>query len=223
MIFKENNKNIIFIHIPRTSGSYIEKQLCINFKVNIAWPKPNIQNLFGLYKHDECQHFTLQHLTLKEIVDFNFYNYFENNEDFIFTVIRNPYERIISLFNFFFKQFENNLFDKFLNDLIDLKVTNYNYKGIITTNKNFNCKTMNNFEEIKYFFIPQYYFIHQDKTTLPVNIFKFEEIEKINQHIPNIHLKFKSSNAKANQLNQKQKDMIYNLYQIDFDNLGFKK
>ena len=94
MKFKHNNKNIYFIHIPRTAGSYVENKLCEKFKINKNWHDSNTENLFGLEKINKNHYLTLQHLTLNEIEKYNFINSNENN--YIFTIIRNPFDRVIT-------------------------------------------------------------------------------------------------------------------------------
>jgi len=70
MILK--NKKIIFVHIPRTGGCSIENHF--NFKASDTW-KPD----------------TAQHLTLQEYSE-----HFDIDKYFKFTVVRNPWDRIIS-------------------------------------------------------------------------------------------------------------------------------
>jgi hypothetical protein len=38
--------SVVFVHVPRTSGTYIEKQLCKKFGCRNKWPAPNLENLF---------------------------------------------------------------------------------------------------------------------------------------------------------------------------------
>ena len=57
--------DIVFIHIPRTSGSYIESCLKkkFNFKTKDPWWETDKEHLFGVLKLSEKQYLTLQHLT----------------------------------------------------------------------------------------------------------------------------------------------------------------
>jgi hypothetical protein len=66
------DKKIIFIHIPRTGGSSVEKYF--NFKFSSDW-KPK----------------TAQHLTLEE-----YSNHYDLDKYFKFTIVRNPWDRLIS-------------------------------------------------------------------------------------------------------------------------------
>ena len=65
-------EEIIFIHIPRTGGTYIEKNLCKKYKISKIWPDVNLKNLFGLYKIKDKNFITWQHLTIKEMIKYNF-------------------------------------------------------------------------------------------------------------------------------------------------------
>jgi len=66
------HKKIIFIHIPRTGGTSVEKYF--NFKPSVDWKIK-----------------TAQHLTLKEYGD-----HYELDDYFKFSIVRNPWDRLIS-------------------------------------------------------------------------------------------------------------------------------
>jgi hypothetical protein len=87
-IFHKNK--ILFIHIPKTAGTSIEHYLIKKDNVVINY-KDNVKNLFsynGKYGFDH----SLQHLTFKEILLL----YPKVEEYKKFTVVRNPYDRIVS-------------------------------------------------------------------------------------------------------------------------------
>jgi len=214
---KFDKDKVIFIHIPRTSGTYIEGRLCKKYNCKLNWPEPNKENLFGLYKIEDNNYLTLQHLTLKEMIKYEFINKNIENQ-FIFTVIRNPYDRVASLYKNWFKKYET--FDKFLEELEKLNLDNYQHNGIVTNNKNFNYINMtSNLSEIKYFVLPQYYYIDNNEN-YEVNIIKYEEIENLND-ILKLDLKF--NKRCNNNLTEVQKNKIYNIYKIDFEKFGFQK
>jgi hypothetical protein len=206
--------DVIFIHIPRTGGTYIESQLCKKYNVNIEWPQVNEENLFGFKKVNNNNYLTLQHLTINEIIK---YNYFEDNK-YVFTIIRHPYDRITSLFNNWFSRF--NSIEDFLNKLEKLNINEYKYEGIQTTKDNFNFRNMtDDLNDIKYFVLPQYYYI-KNNNNIKVNVIKFDEMEKLND-ILNLNIKFK--NNKHDDIDQSVKNKIYQLYKVDFDNFNFEK
>jgi len=212
---KFDKDKIIFIHIPRTAGSYIEGQLCKKYNCKLKWPEPNEINLFGLYKIKDNHYLTLQHLTLNEMIKYEFINKNIENQ-FIFTIIRNPYDRVVSLYKNWFKKYKT--LDIFLDELEKLNLDKYQHNGIVTNNKNFNYINMtSNLSDIKYFVLPQYYYIDNNEN-YKVNIIKYDEIERLND-IFNLNIKFKKCGN--NNLTEIQKNKIYNIYKIDFDKFSF--
>ena len=96
MFFKINNKLILFIHIPKCGGTTIEKILNRKQKNEEILLDHSITNLEKLWGQHNYNH--LQHLTFSQI--FNDYQLSHKNQikniDFIFTIVRNPIDRIIS-------------------------------------------------------------------------------------------------------------------------------
>ena len=214
---KFNNDKIIFIHIPRTAGSYVERELCKKYNCKLNWPESNEINLFGLYKVNDKHYLTLQHLTLNEMIKYKFINKNLENQ-FIFSIIRNPYDRILSLYKNWFHRYKT--LDIFLDELEKLNLEEYQHNGIITNNENFNYQNMTSIlSEIKYFVLPQYYYICNNEN-YKVNVIKYDKIESLNK-ILKLDLKFKKSNN--NNLSQIQKNRIYNIYKIDFDFFSFSR
>jgi hypothetical protein len=117
------------------------------------------------------------------------YKFINQNIDgqFLFTIIRNPYDRIVSLYKNWFQK--NKTLDLFLDELEKLDLDDYQHNGIITENKNFNYLNMtSNLRDIKYFVLPQYYYTNNNEN-YKVNIIKYEELESLNK-ILNLNLKF---------------------------------
>jgi hypothetical protein len=137
---------------------------------------------------------------------------------FIFTIIRNPYDRVLSLYKNWFKRYKT--LDIFLNELEKLNLDKYQHNGIVTNNPNFNYKNMTlNLSEIKYFVLPQYYYIDNNEN-YKVNIVKYDEIETLNEMLK-LNIKFMKSDN--NNLTKIQKNKIYNIYKIDFEKFSFQK
>lgn len=93
--FKKKDINLLFIHIPKTGGTSLE--LYFRTKLNIPL---NNKSLYGdfieNYKLLNKINTSLQHMTYKTIVEYK--DFFGINFDNIniITIVRNPYERIIS-------------------------------------------------------------------------------------------------------------------------------
>lgn len=89
-------KKIIYVHIPKTAGTYIEKTFNIHNN-----------NLLWINKDDLVLGRTLQHYPIDFIHNvINTYNmmnlkndYININDYYIFTTVRNPYYRFISAYN----------------------------------------------------------------------------------------------------------------------------
>ena len=86
------NAHLLFIHIPKTGGSNIE-----NFFMNYLKQNPTINQLLSNNLNLKINNHSLQHMTYQEI--YNNKDFFNINFDSkikILTVVRNPYNRIIS-------------------------------------------------------------------------------------------------------------------------------
>lgn len=89
--FKNNNLNLLFIHIPKTGGTSLEKYL--SEKYNIPLDFKSLYTTFkNGYKNVSLQHQTYHNL-LKKKKEFGID--FSNNLKMI-SIVRNPYERIVS-------------------------------------------------------------------------------------------------------------------------------
>jgi len=197
-------KKIIFIHIPKTGGTTIESYM---EKLN----KPIFIGGYGILRNVVYQHFNY-----KDYI--KFFGHEEYNKFIKFTIVRNPYDRIISEYywtpintNLGYKSGKN--FDYFLK-----KVSN------IVKNKKYNDTIYHDH------FIPQYEFIcNIDKKIMVNRLFKFEEFNKVLEFLKNkkynIDFKKKLNNYEKNKikLNPIQKKKIYELYKQDFEIFKYEK
>ena len=92
------SKSILFIHIPKTGGTSVEKYFSDKFNIPLHY---NSLYSFSFGKtadmnQDLVINSSLQHMTYNQIVKNNhiFNINFKNSE--LITIVRNPYERIIS-------------------------------------------------------------------------------------------------------------------------------
>jgi hypothetical protein len=92
--FKNENINLLFIHIPKTGGTSLEQYFSKKYNIQL-----NYESLWSYSKEDKEKlniKSSLHHLTFNEIykykdlfnIDFNYLK--------IITIVRNPYERIVS-------------------------------------------------------------------------------------------------------------------------------
>lgn len=186
----KNNK-IIFLHIGKCAGTSIEQHL-LNKYTDIVFKQlkvtePNYEYMFGYEPKYGCY---LQHadINLYKKIGFNLKDYF------VFTIVRNPYNRLFSAYcyNFDIKQDDKDIYTKF-NDFVhnDLK-RYYNY------NKGY---TVNHFGEMNKYTHLEDYVVNK--------IVKFERLyEELD------FIEFKDDNRRPAKTNA---SMFYNNYMEAYD------
>jgi len=123
--------NILYIHIPRTGGTHFEKLLgfkgheerppCGNFRYPV-----NHKEIMGW---DGSLKIMLQHATYHQITSLPPRFGTENNNDLNkISIVRNPYNRAVSLYNYFGGEKKHGSFESFLNELQSGKINNYFYR-----------------------------------------------------------------------------------------------
>ena len=99
--FKNNDINLLFIHIPKTGGSSLENYF--SFKYNIPLNYKSLHMFIDeetKIKNNIEINSSLQHITYQTIYKYKKELNIDFNNIKIITIVRNPYERIISdLFN----------------------------------------------------------------------------------------------------------------------------
>ena len=138
--FKNNNLNLLFIHIPKTGGTSLEKYL--SEKYNIPLDSKSLYTTFkNGYKNVSLQHQTYHNLLKKKKefgIDFN-------NIQMI-SIVRNPYERIVSDL-FYFKLITINTPPQEVFEILQKYIVSENYDNhnipqhLFLINK---CKKINN-------------------------------------------------------------------------------
>ena len=144
---------IIFIHIPKCAGTSIAKTLDMYDK---NYP-PNLDTLYGITK----QNIVLQSLCLE------FYNQYLNDKFIkkckIFTVVRNPYDRILSDYMWSNRKCSN------MYDFCKLIENTLKHKSKYSL-MSFDINTHSNH------FLPQYEFINNSEYNIN-HVFKFENLK----------------------------------------------
>ena len=146
--YNKELKNILLIHIPKTGGTSLELYLADKYKIRL-----DEEHMITINRDNFFEEISLQHQTLLNIINNN--NIFKvdfNNLDII-TVIRNPYNRLLSDL-FFFNLIEKNT------------GTDKIYKIV----KNILLENSTNKKKYDNHFTPQYLFISDKHKNLYPNI-----------------------------------------------------
>ena len=118
--FKNNYLKILFIHIPKTGGTSLEKYLSEKFSIPL-----NSDSLYSTpengYKNISLQHQTY-HTLLKKKQQFGL----DFNNIKIISIVRNPYERIISDL-FFYKLITINTSQEEVFDILQKYIVSNDY------------------------------------------------------------------------------------------------
>lgn len=204
MLKKNDNRKLIYIHIPKTAGTSIED---LGKKYDINWGRFAVKNDKYLVSNNiKCSKWH------------NPYFIYSKNT---FTVVRNPYDRIIS--EFYWERlnglhtYETNIsgFEKWILDVLDNDVKNDN----IYLN---DCHIL-----------PQTEYTHnKDDTQRIEHIIKYDNITNELKNLFNEYelkidineLPFNNKSKKTftiNDISNEIKLKIYNYYKRDFNLLGF--
>ena len=158
----DDNKKILFIHIPRTAG----KSIRTNFKLGLY--DDNFHRLI-MY---QCSHRRAIHMPENVLKTFD-----------TFVVIRNPLDRLVSLYNYYMYRKDlkpynilsrYNNFNEFVLDLKNIPIASYRGEEI------------NNKDMLQDNFNPCTYFICDNNKVLIKNIIRFENLNNDLKNFANI-------------------------------------
>jgi hypothetical protein len=188
----------IFIHIPKTSGNSLSLLLKDLINNGITCSKGN-GNGEGIKVHCEKTKLDIKHKNI------NYYNslYGKNiNNYFKFTIVRNPYDRILS-FYFWKKGTKNQVFNR--------------KEFINFVNKKNSSQSIHQYQYIDNCF----HIIHFENL-----IDELKNIECLKDHVDfnNYPTLNASSNSKKNYnelLDKELKNLVYNKYKKDFQMFGY--
>jgi hypothetical protein len=199
--FHNDECNILFIHIPKTAGSSIEKYLSNKYSIELNSDSlVGLSNLFDNTPNEYLNGMSLQHHTLHNILMFKDIYKINTKDLKIFCVVRNPYERIIS--------------DMFWREFINIKDSQ---KIICEEIKKYILRNWDNHN------MPQYKMIcdENDEIYKDVLILKFEnlkkDMEKIGFENMNIHVnQTRYNKTPFYYLNNESIKVINEYYKKDF-------
>jgi hypothetical protein len=181
----------LFIHIPKTAGSSL---WYLNKKINLL---PSF-----LYGHQS----QYEQEILCEI-----HNYKPN---YCFTIVRNPYTRIISIYNYlrdrvYFRGSRDEIYTD-----SELVLEEWVEKFIVSPSKKARSVCLN------HHFTPQVCFLNGKSD---VNIFKFEELDKLEDFF---RIKLPHANASNNKYQavhtEKSIEFVRKYYKDDFERFGYE-
>lgn len=205
--FKNNKINLLFIHIPKTGGSSLEKYF--NVKFNIPLNKKSLMSTEDIREFSDKPEInsSLQHLTYNTIIKYKDFFKIDMENIKIITIVRNPYDKIMS--------------DLFYLKKIDINSTKEEVY------KNLQIYLKENYDN---HITPQYKFITNDEEKLIDNIIILHT-ETLNDDMSK--LGYKDFNIKMNMnpnavdydkyLNEESIKLINEIYKKDFKILNYNK
>lgn len=116
--------NFIFVHINRTAGSSIE------FQLNRQIPTIFLSEFESEVGYDRAQHYNV--LEYRQILGCRYEDYFS------FSVIRNPWDRMLSCFKFYYRKSQETeiyeQFNRWLDKRFDFNGLRYDFKTLMRPN-----------------------------------------------------------------------------------------
>ena len=205
--YNKDDINLLFIHIPKTGGTSIENYFYKKYDI-----AKNTDSLFWfLNKYDRLNikiSHSLQHLTYTEIFDNIDFFKIKMNDLKILTIVRNPYERLIS--------------DLFFYKKINLRTSKTETFKIIKQHVHLNCDNHT---------LPQYLYITDKNKKLIPNIVILHT-ENLTNDMHNLGYIDFNINENKNQtknknyydyLNEDSISFINEYYDMDFKLFGYSK
>ncbi len=198
-----HNKKCIYIHIPKTAGTSVEQFLRENGKNGLQY--------HGVRNGRSMHHFSAFDLKHENPYIYSLY--------YKFTIVRNPYDRLLS--EYYWTPIPGIGYKSG-----QTKADFITYVSRVVNRRLYYDNIYNDH------FIPQYLFIYNGKRHIIDEIFKYEElndcIEKLKTKL-NISIDFPCLNKSKNSSiiktgwNERQKERIFKIYHQDFILFNYQK
>ena len=197
-----HNKMCIYIHIPKTAGTSVEQFLRDNGKNGLEY--------HGVRYGRSMHHFTA--FTLKKENTHIFDKYYK------FTIVRNPYDRLLS--EYYWTPIQGIGFKSG-----QTKADFITYVSKVVNKQLFYDNIYNDH------FIPQYLFVYDKKKLLINELFKYEDLKWTIEYLKkklNMDNQFPYLNLSTNSIvktgwTDRQKERIYKIYKQDFIAFNYDK
>ena len=191
-----DQKKLLFIHIPKCGGTSIEK----------SFPEKRPFIGYGIFKNKALQH--LNYSEYKKIYHTR-WNTYET-----FSIVRDPYKRFISDYNFI-----NNIYIR--KNISVLSIDDY----LDRAEKILNGEEFDKYDD--HFYLQTSYIFNNENELMVKNLFKLENIDEIKDFLKKYDLLMlhKNKGKKTNEeviLTNEQKERFYNIYKKDYELLEYK-
>jgi hypothetical protein len=197
-----HNKKCIYIHIPKTAGTSVEQFLRENGQNGLQY--------HGVRDGRSMHHFTAFDLKLENPNIFNIY--------YKFSIIRNPYDRLLS--EYYWTPIPGVGYKSG-----QTKADFITYVSKVVNQRLFFDNIFNDH------FIPQHLFIYNGKKLMIDQLFRYEDLDWTVEYLKkklNINIDFPYLNKSKNSFvksewTDRQKERIYKIYQKDFILFNYNK
>jgi len=209
--FKNDNVNLLFIHIPKTGGTSVQNYLSYKYKINLN----NISSIcYGCLDKLPSKikvRAPLDHLIYLTLIKYKDFFKIDSNNLKILTIVRNPYERIISDL-FFHKKIDINS-DK---DCVYKVMTKY--LSDVNNNENHSIPQFLFITDTNHKIINNIDILHTETLTDDMVRLGYVDFDKFNKENVN---KFKLNYY--DYLNNNSIDLINEYYHNDFKLFNYNK
>lgn len=211
----KKSPDVVFVHVPKTAGTNVRQQLTQSLDMvflNVLWKYQKVIKSGSV---------TPEHLYWIALVEAQRISPDFHNRAWKFSIARNPYDRIVSAYNFLLENGKvNQGFDEFLDMASDLS---------LQEQKNNGPKS-----KVPTAFLPQHFFITDRFGSVFLDdIFYLEKLSDLDEELHkrfDVNTNISTSVVKASRKemtkqkllgNQTQRSKVEKLYERDFEILGY--